>query len=56
METNKKTRLKTRTPISNAIDNEIYKQLQELTKETRISISKLLDEAISDLIKKYKKS
>ena len=38
--------LKNRTRISNAIDNEIYKQLKEYSEKTGIPISKLLDRAI----------
>lgn len=47
--------LKTRKPLSNAIDIKLYEQLDELTKKTRIPKSKLLDEAIELLINKYEK-
>lgn len=46
--------LKNRTRISNAVDNELYQQLQELSKETQVPISKLLDNAIKLLIDSYK--
>jgi hypothetical protein len=45
--------LTTRTPISSTVDKEIWQQFQELSKQTRIPASKLLDEAIGDLIRKY---
>ncbi len=51
----KNRRLKTRTPISNAIDTQLLVRLKELAAETRVPMSKLLDEAIEDLLKKYKK-
>ncbi len=47
--------LKTRIPISSTIDIKLNKSLKAIAKETRIPISKLLDEAIDDLIEKYKK-
>ena len=46
--------LKTRTAFSNAIDSNLCDQLKRLSKQTRIPQSKLLDEAISDLLRKYK--
>ncbi|MDQ0197943.1 ribbon-helix-helix domain-containing protein [Neobacillus ginsengisoli] len=45
--------LKTRRTISNAIDIELYEQLEKLSIDTRIPKSKLLDEAIRDLINKH---
>ena len=51
----KDRRLKTRTPISNAIDTQLLVQLKELSTKTRVPMSKLLDEAIEDLLKKYEK-
>lgn len=48
--------LKNRTPISNAIDTKLLHKLQELSKETRIPQSKLLDEAIELLLEKHSKS
>ena len=48
--------LKNRTRISNAVDNDLYRQLKELSNDTKIPISKLLDEAIKLLIEKRKAS
>lgn len=48
--------LKTRKPLSNAVDIELYIKLDDLSKETRIPKSKLLDEAIKDLLDKYNKN
>ncbi|HEX3046741.1 MAG TPA: ribbon-helix-helix domain-containing protein [Bacillota bacterium] len=48
--------LKNRVPISSSVDKEAWEGLQNLSKTTRINISKLLDEAIQDLLKKYQKS
>lgn len=45
--------LKNRTRIGSAIDKKLYEQLKKLAEDTRIPISKLLDEAIKDLIKKH---
>ena len=45
--------LKNRTKIGSAIDKNLYTKLQELSKETRIPLSRLLDEAIEDLLKKH---
>lgn len=47
--------LKTRTPISNAIDTEIWNELKAYSKETGIPISKLLDKAIELFLKSTKK-
>lgn len=47
--------LKNRRPLSNAIDKKLWKGLDELHKESRIPKSKLLDEAVEDLLKKYGK-
>jgi len=49
----KKLRLKNRTPLSNAIENKLFISLQKLSKTTRIPISRLLDEAVEDLLSKY---
>ena len=46
--------LKNRTPLSNAIKTELHDSLRELSKETKVPISRLLDEAIEDLLKKRK--
>jgi len=45
--------LKNRKPLSNAVKNELYESLKELSNRTKIPISKLLDEAIEDLLKKW---
>lgn len=47
--------LKTRTPISNAVNTESYEQLKQLSKETMIPISKLLDRGIELVLKEYGK-
>lgn len=47
--------LKNRTPISNAIDTKLYEQLQQLSKDTMIPISKLLDKGIELVLKEYEK-
>ena len=47
--------LKNRTPISNAIDSKLWIKFQQLSKETRIPQSRLLDEAIELLLEKYSK-
>lgn len=46
--------LKNRTSLSNAVKTELYDSLRELSKETKVSISRLLDEAIEDLLEKRK--
>ena len=48
----KKRGLKNREPLSNAVKTELYEGLRELSKETKVPISKLLDEAIEDLLVK----
>lgn len=48
----KKRGLKNRKPLSNAIKIELHDSLKSLSEETKIPISRLLDEAIEDLIKK----
>jgi len=47
--------LKTRTPISNAVKTELDEQLKQLSEETMIPISKLLDRAIELVLKEYEK-
>ena len=47
--------LKNRTPISNAVETNLYEQLKQLSKETMIPISKLLDRAIELVLEEYKK-
>ena len=48
--------LKNRTPISNAVRTDLYEQLKELSNETMIPLSKLLDRAIELVIEEYKKT
>ena len=45
--------LKTRTRIGNTLDTELLKLLRELSYDTRIPMSRLLDEAVEDLIQKH---
>lgn len=47
--------LKNRTPISNAVDTKLYKQLKQLSNDTMIPISKLLDRGIKLVLKEYEK-
>ena len=47
--------LKTRTPISNAVNTELLNQLRDHSKKTGIPISKLLDKAIELLLKSTEK-
>ena len=44
--------LKTRTAISNAVKTEILNKLKDYSKESKIPMSKLLDEAIELLLEK----
>lgn len=48
--------LKNRVPISSSVDREAWEKLKELSTKTRINVSKLLDEAINDLLKKHGES
>ncbi|WP_024614705.1 ribbon-helix-helix domain-containing protein [Clostridium sp. Ade.TY] len=43
-----------RIRISNSIDKNLYNKLKKLSEDTRIPMSRLLDEAIEDLLKKRK--
>lgn len=47
--------LKTRVQAGSSVDKKLWDQLRQLSKETRIPISRLLDEAIEDLLVKYEK-
>jgi hypothetical protein len=47
--------LKTRTPISNAVNTKLYEQLKQLSEETMIPISKLLDRGIELVLREYGK-
>lgn len=44
--------LKNRKTLSNAIKIELYQGLKELSEKTKVPMSRLLDEAIEDLLKK----
>ena len=44
-----------RTRFVSSLKNELVPQLNKLSKETRVPKSRLLDEAIEDLLKKYEK-
>ena len=44
--------LKNREPVNCAIDKELNQRLIQLSKDTKIATSRLLDEAIEDLLKK----
>ncbi|CAG7658871.1 ribbon-helix-helix domain-containing protein [Paenibacillus allorhizosphaerae] len=50
---NNKRGLKKRTPFASTLDIELEKKFKELSDITRINQSRLLDEAIGDLLKKY---
>lgn len=54
--TQKDRGLKTRKPISNAVRIDLYDGLKELSDKTKVPVSKLLDEAIEDLLKKRNRS
>ena len=45
---------KNRKHWSTSSDHDLYTELQNLSKQTRIPVSRLLDEAIEDLLLKYK--
>lgn len=47
--------LKNRTTISSTLKNENYQKIKEISSETMIPISKLLDQAVESLISNYKK-
>ncbi len=42
-----------RTRLVSSLDNKLVKPLNDLSKQTRIPKSRLLDEAVEDLLKKY---
>jgi hypothetical protein len=48
-----KPQLVNREPFSSTIKNGLLGRLRDLSDETRIPISKLLDEALEDLLIKY---
>lgn len=45
--------LKYRQRVTTSIDKELYKAFKAISDKTRIPQSKLFDEAIEDLLKKY---
>ncbi|WP_084480878.1 ribbon-helix-helix domain-containing protein [Peptoclostridium acidaminophilum] len=47
--------LKTRTPISNAVDTKLLNELKAYAQDTGIPISKLLDKAIQLLLESVRK-
>lgn len=47
--------LKTRTPISNSVKNELWNEFKAYSEETGIPISKLLDKAIGKFLESTKK-
>lgn len=48
--------LKTRTRIGNTLDTHLLAKLKQLSISTRIPMSRLLDEAVGDLIQKHETS
>lgn len=44
-----------RTKLISSLDNALVKPLNDLSKKTRVPKSRLLDEAVEDLLKKYEK-
>lgn len=43
-----------RERFGSTVEKELLKEFKQLSKETRIPLSRLLDEALEDLLKKYK--
>ena len=48
-------KLVNRTKLISSLDNKLVEPLNELSKQTRVPKSRLIDEAIEDLLKKYEK-
>lgn len=48
-------KLVNRTKLISSLDNQLVEPFNELSKKTRVPKSRLLDEAIEDLLKKYEK-
>lgn len=42
--------LKTRTQFTSTLENELYKSLQRVSKETKVPMSRLLDESVLYLL------
>lgn len=47
--------LKNRVRIGNAVDKKLFDKLKELSKETMIPMSRLLDKGIELVLKEYEK-
>lgn len=47
--------LKNRKKLGSAVDIDLYMKLKKLSSKTKINQSRLLDEALEDLFKKYSK-
>lgn len=47
--------LTNRTQFTTSVKNELYTKYKELSEETRIPATRLLDEALTDLLNKYGK-
>lgn len=47
--------LKNRTPVSNAVDTKLWDKFKQYSKDTKIPMSKLLDEAIDSFLKSTNK-
>jgi hypothetical protein len=45
--------LKSRTPFSNTLRNDLLMQLKQIHEDTDVPMSKLLDKAVEMLIKEY---
>ena len=50
------TNLVNRTKLISSLANELVEPFNELSKKTRVPKTRLLDEAVEDLLKKYEKS
>ncbi|WP_095903616.1 ribbon-helix-helix domain-containing protein [Clostridioides difficile] len=47
-------RYRNRVRFSSSTKPDLFKKLKQLSEQTRIPLTKLIDEALEDLIKKYK--
>jgi len=56
MDTTKNRGLRNRTAIANSVENGLWVKMKMLSDKTKVPISKLLDEAIEDLLIKRKGS
>jgi hypothetical protein len=48
-----KKQLKNRTQVTTVINKELYAQLQQMSKDTKIPISRLLDGAVEIILKQW---